>query len=395
MTSWQNRIQQALSERQQQSLWRQQSQLTSQQQSQVSIIDRDQPLLNFCSNDYLGLAADGASDLAHAAKQWGFGSGASHLVCGHSQAHHELEQALAQHIGYPRALLLSSGFSANLALLSCLVTKGDVIYQDKINHASLIDGALLSRAQLRRYRHNSVEHLSQLLERHENSAGLSLIATDSVFSMDGDVAPLDELITLCQPSQRQLFVDDAHGFGVLGHRGQGCLHHYPYDPQTSPIYMGTLGKALGGYGAFIAGSDELIDYLIQFARPYIYSTAMPPALAEAMLGQLTKLQGGDRQQQLHKNIHFFKQQAAALNIELMPSETAIQPLLIGDSAKAILLSQQLRQNGYWVGAIRPPTVPTGTARLRITLTAKHTQAEISGLLETIQQLHCELGRGAK
>lgn len=390
MTSWQTRIQKALNERQQKSLWRQQSQLIGKQQSLVATVDSEHPLLNFCSNDYLGLAADGAEDLAVAAQQWGFGSGASHLVCGHSTAHDQLEQALAEHIGYPRVLLLSSGFSANLALLSCLVSKGDVIYQDKLNHASLIDGALLSRGQFRRYRHNDCDHLKQLLARHENDSGLSFIATDSVFSMDGDLAPISELMALCQPEQRQLMIDDAHGFGVLGDHGQGCLQDHLFDPDISPIYMGTLGKALGGYGAFIAGSNELIDYLIQFARPYIYSTAMPPALAAAMLVQLQRLQSGQRQQQLQANIQFFKQYANELDITLMPSTTAIQPLLIGEASAAVHFSQQLRQKGFWVGAIRPPTVPDGTARLRITLTAKHTEQQIKALLVAIQQLQQEL-----
>lgn len=382
MSRWQQRIHQALEQRHQQSLWRQQECLTGQQQVMVNTTRNPQPLVNFCSNDYLGLAAAGGQDLATAADQWGFGSGASHLVCGHSQAHEDLEKALAKHIGYPRVLLMASGFSANLALLSSLAQRGDTIYQDKLNHASLIDGALLSRAALKRYRHNDLTHLTTLLVHPQEHTGLSIIATDSVFSMDGDLAPISQLIDLCRTDDRQLIVDDAHGFGVLGPQGQGCL----FDQSKSPIYMGTLGKALGGYGAFIAGSESLIDYLVQFARPYIYSTAMPPALADAMLGQLQRLQAGDRQQQLITHIKYFKRQAAHYGIDLMPSDTAIQPLPIGDSAAAVELSQQLRQRGFWVGAIRPPTVPAGTARLRITLTATHSLPQIDSLLQNIAEL---------
>lgn len=381
MGDWQQRIQQANQQRQQKKLWRQRQSLQSVQD--VVVVRAGKSLINFCSNDYLGLAAEGGSDLATAAEKWGFGSGASHLVCGHSDAHHQLEQALADHVGYPRALLCSSGFSANLAVISALTDRHDLIFQDKLNHASLLDGAQLSRAQLYRYRHNDMEHLEDLLEQFEKPDRYSLIVSDSVFSMDGDIAELQQLAELAAAPHRQLMIDDAHGFGVLGEQGQGCRYAFHLTPEQCPIYIGTLGKSLGGYGAFIAGSDELIDYLIQFARPYIYSTALPPALADAMLQQLKRLQQGDRQQRLGQRIKYFRQRAFELGIELMPSDTAIQPLVVGRSDIALTISDALEARGFWVSAIRPPTVPVGSARLRFTLSANHTEQHIDDLLTAL------------
>lgn len=387
--SWNQRIQQALHERQQQQLWRQRALLGDVQQTHT--LRNGQPVLNFCANDYLGLAACGADDLAHAAQRWAMGSGASHLVCGHSSAHHELEQALAAHCGYERALLFSTGFMANLGTIAALAGRGDEVLQDKLNHASLLDGALLSRARLSRYRHADYHHLQQLLDVPAN--GERLIVSDSIFSMDGDLADVRRLSELSSEHNALLMIDDAHGFGVLGSTlntepaaGQGVRAYFGLSPQQLPLYVGTLGKALGGFGAFVAGSADLIDYLIQFARPYIYTTALPPALAEAMLANLKRLQQGDRQQQLQANIRYFRRQAASLGLSLMPSESAIQPLLIGDSGSALRLSEQLLQRRLWVSAIRPPTVPAGSARLRITLSAAHRQSDIDLLLNALAEL---------
>ena len=390
--SWNQRIQQSLHERQQQQLWRQRALLGDVQQTHT--LRNGQPVLNFCANDYLGLAACGADDLAHAAQRWAMGSGASHLVCGHSSAHHELEQALAAHCGYERALLFSTGFMANLGTIAALVGRSDGVLQDKLNHASLLDGALLSRARLSRYRHADYHHLQQLLDVPAN--GERLIVSDSIFSMDGDLADIRRLSELSSEHNALLMIDDAHGFGVLGNTistpniepaaGQGVRAYFGLSPQQLPLYVGTLGKALGGFGAFVAGSADLIDYLIQFARPYIYTTALPPALAEAMLANLKRLQQGDRQKQLQANIRYFRRQAASLGLSLMPSESAIQPLLIGDSGSALRLSVQLLQRGLWVSAIRPPTVPAGSARLRITLSAAHRQSDIDLLLNALAEL---------
>ena len=395
--SWTNRIQHALQQRQQQHLLRQRQTLNSAQGAVVEL--NGQSLINFCSNDYLGLAAKGGHALANAAGRWQLGSGASHLVCGHSSAHQALEQALAQHTGYPRALLFSSGFMANVGTIAALAQRGDYILQDKLNHASLLDGAQLSRARLQRYRHLDYPQLQQLLSDHRTSdqtadgktkGGETLIVSDSIFSMDGDLADVARLSSLAQQHQALLMVDDAHGFGILEASdqtsGSGVRAHFGLTPEQLPVYVGTLGKALGGYGAFVAGSDELIDYLIQFARPYIYTTALPPALAEAMLANLELLQQPQRRQQLKQHIDYFRQRAGELELPLMPSQSAIQPLLIGDAERALHISEQLKQRGLWISAIRPPTVPDGSARLRITLTASHSREHLDQLLLALHQV---------
>lgn len=383
--SWNERIQTALQERRQHNLWRERASL---QRPQAAYTQRNgQPVVNFCANDYLGLAAESAP-LASAAAHWGLGSGASHLVCGHSSAHQQLEDALAAHTGYERALLFSTGYMANLGTIAALAQRGDEVLQDKLNHASLLDGALLSRATLSRYRHGDTDHLQQLLLKP--CSGQRLIVSDSIFSMDGDAADLRRLSQLAVDAGALLMVDDAHGFGVCGNpilnRGEGMHAQTGLSAAELPLYVGTLGKALGGFGAFVAGSDELISYLIQFARPYIYTTALPPALAEAMLSNLRRLQQGDLQQRLNANIATFRRLAAQRQLPLMPSVSAIQPLLIGDAGSAMQLSQQLLERGFWVGAIRPPTVPAGTARLRITLSAAHQEEDIHALLNTLAEL---------
>jgi len=381
--SWKQSLKQQLEQRRQGNLLRQRRTLSSPQGRKV-VLD-GQPLLNFSSNDYLGLAAEyPETDQRHS-----YGSGASHLVCGHSQAHHDLETALANSVGYPRALLFANGYMANLALMQCLVKRGDVILQDKLNHASLIDGALLSTATLSRYRHLDYQHLQQQIDHHQGCKGL--IATDAVFSMDGDQADLKSLSLLARKADMPLIIDDAHGFGTLlktTPKGTytGSTHWQDQTVTDVPVYMGTLGKALGGYGAFVAAEDDIIEYLIQFARPYIYTTALPPALADLMQHKLTLVMSGERQQQLNHLIGYFKQQANKAELSLMPSTTAIQPLLLKDDALALSMSDQLLQQGLLVTAIRPPTVPKGSARLRITLNASHTENDVDLLISALTRI---------
>jgi len=386
--SWHLRIQQAIQQRKEDNLWRQRINVASPQGARVLV--NGNSLLNFSSNDYLGLALESESLIA-GAKIWGMGSGASHLVCGHSSAHQQLEQSLAAAVGYPRALLFANGYMANMAILQTLLKRQDHLYQDKLNHASLIDGGLLSNCKMHRYRHNDVEHLAHFLQQKPQSE-LALIATDAVFSMDGDQAPLAQLSKLSHQHQALLMVDDAHGFAVLGNSQQtGSLAEQNLSARDVDVYMGTLGKGLGGYGAFVAGSEELIEYLIQFARPYIYTTALPAALASAMADNLAIVMSGQRQALLKNNIRYFRQQAQLLELNIMPSTTAIQPLLIGDDAKALTISQQLQQAGILVTAIRPPTVAKGSARLRITLTASHTQSDIDYLLASLAAILKSIG----
>ena len=379
--SWNQRIESALKQRHEQHLWRQRITLDSAQGTQVIVGGKT--YLNFCSNDYLGLASTGADDLASAAKKWAVGSGASHLVCGHSRAHHDLEQALADYTGYPRALLFSTGYMANVGVISALAQRGDLILQDKLNHASLLDGAQLSRARMTRYRHTDFAQLNDLLETSAGGAGEALVISDSIFSMDGDLADVGEMATLCSQHNALLMIDDAHGLGVLGPHGRGARAHFNLNPGQLPVYIGTLGKAFGGYGAFVAGSEELIDYLIQFARSYIYTTAMPPALAEAMQGNLQRMQNDGLRDTLTARIGQFRAGAAAIGLPLMASDSPIQPLLIGSSDMALELSRKLKEAGIWVSAIRPPTVPMNEARLRITITAAHTDEDVAQLLEVL------------
>ncbi len=378
--SWQHRIQQAVQQRKDNNLWRQRQCIASPQGAHIQI---DKPLLNFSSNDYLGLAQE-SQGLVRGAEAWGMGSGASHLVCGHSLAHQQLEQALAESVGFPRAILFANGYMANLAILQALLKRQDCHFQDKLNHASLIDGGLLSNSQMQRYRHNDMSHLEYLLDQQKANTNLKLVATDAVFSMDGDQAPLPELADLCQQHDALLMIDDAHGFAVLGNEQYSGSHaQQGLDSSQVGLYMGTLGKALGGYGAFVAGSEEMIEFLIQFARPYIYTTALPAAMASAMLENLTIVKTGVRQKQLFHNIRYFRQQAELAGLKLMPSSTAIQPLLIGDDETAVKMSHALQADGILVTAIRPPTVAKGTARLRITLTASHTEQDINLLLNAL------------
>ncbi len=375
----------ALEQRRNNSLYRQRRLLESAQAAEV-VID-GKPCINFCSNDYLGLANHPAVVTAfqQAANDYGVGSGASHLVCGHGQCHQQLEEELAAFTGRDRALLFSTGYMANLAVISTLLGKKDFVFEDKLNHASLIDGGLLSAARFQRYLHNDMDSLEKKLARA--GEGRKLIVVDGVFSMDGDLAPLPALSALAEKYQAWLMVDDAHGIGVLGDSGAGCAEHFSLDQQQLPIVMATLGKAFGSFGAFVAGSEVLIESLIQFARPYIYTTALPPAVAAASLASLKLIRddGGQRERLRHAISHF-KQGAQALGLPLMVSDTAIQPLLIGSSEQAVSLSEQLAERGVLVGAIRPPTVAVNTARLRITLSAAHSEAQLQQLLAALAEV---------
>jgi 8-amino-7-oxononanoate synthase len=347
-------------------------------------------LLSFCSNDYLGLAQHPqlVAALTRAAREEGVGSTSAHLICGHRREHAELEEALAAWTGRERALLFSTGYMANLGVLQALLARGDVCVQDKLNHACLLDGARLSGAELKRYPHADVDAAARQLAAHPAAA--ALLATDGVFSMDGDVAPLHELALLCARERATLMVDDAHGLGVLGARGAGSLDAAKLGQHDVPLLMATLGKALGCSGAFVAGPAALIEGLVQFARPYIYTTAMPPALAAAALESVRLVQTEAwRRDKLATLIARFRRGAAELGLPLAPSPSAIQPLLLGSADAALAAAQALEQQDLLVTAIRPPTVPAGQARLRITLSAGHEETHVDrllGALETLQLL---------
>lgn len=344
-------------------------------------------LLAFCSNDYLGLAQHPVlvDALKRAADSDGVGSGSAHLICGHRSAHAALEEALAEWMGRERALLFSTGYMANLGVMQALLQRDDVCVQDKLNHACLIDGAQLAGAELKRYPHADVDAAARQLSARPDAG--ALLATDGVFSMDGDVAPLRELATLCHREHASLMVDDAHGLGVLGARGEGSVVDAGLSAHDVPVLMATLGKALGCSGAFVAGSAELIDGLVQSARTYIYTTAMPPALAAATLAAVRLAQSDDwRREKLRALIARFRAGAAQLGLPLMPSPTAIQPLLLGDATAALAASEALEREGFLVTAIRPPTVPQGKARLRITLSAAHEEGDVDRLLESLSRV---------
>lgn len=351
-------------------------------------VERDgRRLLSFCSNDYLGLAQHPSlvDALKRAADEDGVGSGSAHLISGHRSAHAALEEALAEWTGRERALLFSTGYMANLGVMQALLERDDVCVQDKLNHACLLDGAQLAGCELKRYPHADVEAAARQLRARPDSA--VLLATDGVFSMDGDLAPLGELAALCQRESATFMVDDAHGLGVLGARGEGSVGAAGLSQNDVPVLMATLGKALGCSGAFVAGSTALIDGLVQSARTYIYTTAMPPALAAATLAAVRLAQSEAwRREKLQALIARFRTGAAQLGLPLMPSSTAIQPLLLGDAQAALAASEALEQHGFLVTAIRPPTVPPGKARLRITLSAAHEEGEVDRLLEALSRL---------
>jgi 8-amino-7-oxononanoate synthase len=343
-------------------------------------------LLTFCSNDYLGLANHPAVVTAFkaGADLYGVGAGASHLLGGHSAAHHALEEELAAFVGCERALLFSTGYMANLGVVTALIDRHATLFEDKLNHASLIDAARLSQAKVRRYAHADTGVLQALLAAAD---GKKLIMSDGVFSMDGDIAPLPVLIALAEKSGALLLIDDAHGLGVLGEGGRGMFEHHGITPHAPAILMGTLGKAFGSFGAFVAGSEELIEFLIQQARTYIYTTALPPAVAEATRASLRVVQAESwRREHLKALVARFRSGAAALGLKLLPSSTPIQPLILGESAQALAASRQLRARGILIPAIRPPTVPAHSARLRITFSAAHSLEQVDRLLEALAAL---------
>ena len=346
--------------------------------------------INFCSNDYLGLSAHPQITAAfiEAAKRYGTGAGASHLVTGHGPEHEALENELAQFTGRPRALVFSTGYMANLSIASAIVRRDDQIFEDRLNHASLLDAGRLSGARFHRYAHASPQDLlQQLIAAPAADGQRRVVVTDGIFSMDGDVAPLKELVAVCSQQDAWLMVDDAHGFGALGQTGRGSLELSGDQTLEIPIYMATLGKALGTFGAFIAGSAVLIDFLINRARTYIYTTALPPAVAAASRAALRVLQLEPwRRERLNDHINRFTSGAAQLGLNLMPSHSAIQPLILGTEDGTLAASALLLDAGFLVTAIRPPTVPVGTSRLRITLSAAHDTADIDRLLDALAAL---------
>ena len=373
-----------LNERAALGLLRQRRMLQSPQAPHIMVDGK--PYLSFCSNDYLGLANHPKliAALQQGAQQHGVGAGAAHLVSGHGATHHHLEHALAAFVGKPAALLFSTGYMANLGIVQALVGKGDTVFADKFNHASLNDAMQLSRAKVKRYRHNDMVQLAELLE--QTGSGRKLVITDAVFSMDGDLAPLPELLALCEQHDAWLLIDDAHGFGVLGEKGRGSLAHFGIASERV-ICMATLGKAAGVFGAFVAAEQVVIDTLVNHARSYVYTTATPPALASALLESLQQIENGDGLRgHLQRLIAQLRGGLRGLPWHLMPSATAIQPLLVGGNQAALDLSEGLRERGIWVAAIRPPTVPQGTARLRMTLSAAHHAADVTRLIETLHEL---------
>lgn len=378
-----DRLSAGLAQRRSNDLYRRRLTLESAQGPVVLLGGRQ--YLNFCSNDYLGLAAHPRviEAFCGAATRFGVGSGASHLVCGHSSLHHQLEDALAELTGRSRALLFSSGYMANLGVLTSLLQRGDHVFEDRLNHASLLDGGLHSGARFQRFAHGDVSALERKLVRAD---GIKLVVVDGVFSMDGDTAPLEQLAAACSRHDACLMVDDAHGFGVMGQDGAGSTEAAGLDAEAVPVLMATLGKALGTAGAFVAGSELLIETLIQQARSYIYTTALPPAVAAATLESLKLLREESwRRDHLGQLIDRFRAGSKQLDLPLMPSASAIQPLQIGDAGKALALSERLKAKGFLIGAIRPPTVPAGTSRLRITLSAGHSDEQVDRLLDQLGQ----------
>jgi len=374
----------ALRERKASGLYRSRQVVDGPQGVEVNVDGR--VLLSFCSNDYLGLANHPAVVAAFhkGLDEYGAGSGAAHLITGHCRAHHALEEELADFTGRPRALLFSTGYMANLGAMAALVGRGDRVFEDRSNHASLLDGARLSGARLVRYRHGDAQDLEQHLQ--SAPAGEHLVATDGVFSMDGDLAPLAPLAAVAARQAAWLLVDDAHGFGVVGPGGRGTVAQAGLGREQVPVLVGTLGKACGTFGAFVAGDEALIETLIQQARTYIYTTAPPPAVAAATRAALQLVRDGDwRRAQLELLVRRFRAGAAQLGLQLQDSMTPIQPLLVGTPARALRLSEALRAQDILVTAIRPPTVPEGLARLRITLSAAHSEAQVDRLLDVLER----------
>jgi 8-amino-7-oxononanoate synthase len=383
--NFRNKLEKKIQLRKQQNLFRERDTLASRQGPVVEIDGHD--LINFCSNDYLGLAnhQDVISAFKSSADQFGVGSGASSLVCGRSDLHQRLEEKLADKTGREAALIFPSGYMANLAVATTFAGRGDAVFLDRLAHASLIDAARLSGGKLHRYQHADHEALNLALKN--SPAKVKLVLTDAVFSMDGDKAPVKELITVCKQYDAVLAVDDAHGFAVLGKNGGGLLEEKNIPAKEVPILVATFGKALGTSGAFIAADKIIIETLIQFARTYIYTTALAPAIAGATIASLDVLENESwRRETLNTLIKYFRSGASDLGLNILSSDTAIQPLMIGDSENAVRISNKLFDKGLLVSAIRPPTVPDGSSRLRITLTAAHTKDQVDHLLEVLGKL---------
>jgi 8-amino-7-oxononanoate synthase len=352
--------------------------------SRAEVIVDGRRLVDFCSNDYLGLARHPAiaAAMSEAAARLGTGSGASHLVTGHGIEHARLEEELAEFTGRERALLFSTGYMANLSAVTTLAHRGELVLLDRLSHASLIDAALLSGARTSRYAHADALAAERTLA--ENSEAAAVLATDGLFSMDGDLAPLPALARACTAHRTWLIVDDAHGLGVVGPSGRGTVEHFGLQASEVPVLVGTLGKAFGTFGAFVAGSADLIELLVQKARPYIYTTALPQAVAAATRKALAIAQRESwRRERVLALTARFRAAANQLGVTLAPSETPIQPVILGSSDAALRTQDELLDRGFWVLAIRPPTVPRGTARLRITLSAAHTEAQVDALAEAL------------
>jgi 8-amino-7-oxononanoate synthase len=386
MNSMDATLQAQLNLRREEHLYRTRLNVASGCSSTLSVEGRS--LINFCSNDYLGLAShpDISLALKQAADLYGTGSGASHLVSGHSVVHQKLEEQLAEYSGRPRALLFSTGYMANMGAINALVGRRDLVLQDQLNHASLLDGGRLSQADFKRYKHVDMASLEQRLE--QSSAERKLVVSDGVFSMDGNLAPLSEISTLAEKHNAWLMVDDAHGVGVLGPQGGGLVEQLGMNLKQVPVLVGTLGKSFGTFGAFVAGSEALIETLIQFSRSYIYTTALPPAVAAATLASLKIVrQESWRRDKLVQLVTRFRRGAEQIGLQLGASNTPIQPVLINNDAKVMQVGQSLRDAGFLVGAIRPPTVPVGTGRLRITFSADHSEEQVDQLVAALDSLN--------
>ncbi len=379
---WDAELTRRLAQRHADNLFRRRITLTSAQGPQITTDEGS--YLSFCSNDYLGLASDPRviRALQEAATQYGVGAGASHLVTGHQRIHELLEQALAEFVGAPRALLFSTGYMANLGIANALLGRGDLLIEDRLNHASLIDAGLLCRAELRRYTHADVDAARRLLAT--SKARRKLMLTDAVFSMDGDLAPVPELVALAADHDARIVLDDAHGLGVLGADGRGSLEHHSLSIAPPVILMGTLGKALGTFGAFVAGDEVLIETLIQEARTYIYTTAPPPAVAAATCEALRIVREEPwRRERLRHLVQRFRRGAGELGLPLADSATPIQPIIIGEPQQVLAVSRGLQKTGVLVTAIRPPTVPPHTSRLRVTFSAGHSLQDVDRLLDAL------------
>jgi 8-amino-7-oxononanoate synthase len=381
---WNSELRTALEQRKAEARYRHNRVRTSQQG--VNVIIDGKPLVSFCSNDYLGLATHPALKKAFidVVNEQGVGSGAAHLLTGHSNYHQQLEEDLAEFTGQQRALLFSTGYMANLAVIDGLLQQGDAVIQDKLNHASLLDGGRITEAKQYRFPHANMKLLHKRLH-NAAEAKHKLIVSDGVFSMDGDIAPLPEIMALASQHKAAVVIDDAHGFGVIGKDGKGTVEYFDVTAEQAPIVVGTFGKALGTSGAFIAADADVIETLVQQARSYIYTTAQPAAIAAASIEGLKLVERESwRRDKLASLIAQFRLGAEQLGLQLMASETPIQPIVIGDEAEVLAAATKLEQQGFLVGAIRPPTVPKGSARLRVTFSAEHDEPQVEQLLNALE-----------